>query len=219
MYVSPSPDGHYAAAEKIEINNVEVIPREDIGKADYVEKFPLSRGKIPGLEAPNGLRLTETIAIATYLARIHDVEHLLGDGTFEQEAQVLSWMSWANQELLPTLAAWYLPLIPFQSDPVSASPSSIAQGRNAALALLSTLENYLKGNRYLVGHKITLADIMVVMYIARGLEWVLDSHWRSDHHAIMRQFSLVTNWEPVCTVVPDLIMVEKAPDIVVGKES
>lgn len=54
-----------AAAEGIELNQVEVIPREGIGKSEYLTKFPLSRGKIPGLEGLDGLRLTETLAITT----------------------------------------------------------------------------------------------------------------------------------------------------------
>ena len=54
-----------AAAEGIPLTHVEVIPREGIGKAEYISKFPLSRGKIPGLEGPEGLKLIETLAITT----------------------------------------------------------------------------------------------------------------------------------------------------------
>ncbi|KAI4176239.1 MAG: hypothetical protein LQ346_007918, partial [Caloplaca aetnensis] len=57
--------GYEAAAEGIELDQVEVIPREGIGKTEYLSKFPLSRGKIPGLEGPDGLKLTETLAITT----------------------------------------------------------------------------------------------------------------------------------------------------------
>lgn len=41
---------------------MEVIPRKNVGKDEYKVKFPLSQGKIPGIEV-QGLRLTETIAI------------------------------------------------------------------------------------------------------------------------------------------------------------
>lgn len=53
-----------AAAEGIELNHFEVIPRMNIGKDEYMAKFPLSMGKIPGLEGPHVL-LTETMAITT----------------------------------------------------------------------------------------------------------------------------------------------------------
>lgn len=43
---------------------------------------------------------------AQYLAKLSNKSKLFGDGSLEQEATVVSWMSWANQELLPTLALW-----------------------------------------------------------------------------------------------------------------
>ena len=45
--------------------------------------------------------------ILQYLAKLSNKSKLFGDdGSLEQEVRVLSWMSWANQELLPTLALW-----------------------------------------------------------------------------------------------------------------
>ncbi|KAL8851800.1 MAG: hypothetical protein Q9221_003314 [Calogaya cf. arnoldii] len=97
-----------AEAEAIQLDQVKFIPRKGVGKSEYLAEFPLTRGKIPGLEGPNGLRLTETLAISTYLGSLHNRAQLLGDGTLEQKAQILSWMSWANEELLPTLALWFV---------------------------------------------------------------------------------------------------------------
>ncbi|KZF20955.1 hypothetical protein L228DRAFT_240672 [Xylona heveae TC161] len=105
-----------AEAEGIQLAIHQVVPRQGIGKDDYKSKFPLSAGKIPGLEGPD-IQLTETLAIAMYLAKIANKSRLLGDGSIVQEAEVLMWMSWANQELLQTLARWFLPLIPSFTDP------------------------------------------------------------------------------------------------------
>lgn len=52
-----------AAAEGISLHQSLVVPRKNINKATYQVRFPLSQGKIPGLEGP-GIKLTETIAIA-----------------------------------------------------------------------------------------------------------------------------------------------------------
>lgn len=89
----------------------------------YTSEFPLSRGKVPALKGPN-VKITEVIAIANvsydqrlrsvrldsqrnkYLARVHNRAKLLGNGSNEQAAEVLSWVSWANQEMLGTLASW-----------------------------------------------------------------------------------------------------------------
>lgn len=77
--------------------------------------------------------------------------------------------------------------------------------------MLDSLENSLKSNDgsiYLVGSYITLADIMVIIYVARGLEWVLGKEWRETHPSIMRLFNAVTDWEPVKRVVPSFVMVD-----------
>ena len=95
-------------------------------------KFPLSLGKIPAIEGPH-VKFTETVAIFVvskswtsldiisldilyifliksmeqYLAKLSNKVKLLGDGSIEQESQVLSYLSWANQEFLGILATWY----------------------------------------------------------------------------------------------------------------
>lgn len=51
-----------AAAEGIKLNHSLVIPRNGINKTTYIERFPLSQGKIPALEGPV-VKITETIAI------------------------------------------------------------------------------------------------------------------------------------------------------------
>ncbi|KAE8373755.1 glutathione S-transferase [Aspergillus bertholletiae] len=197
-----------ATAEGIELELHRVVPRQGIGKEEYEKKFPISTGKIPGLEGP-GIQLTETLAIVTFLARYKPQTGLLGSGSLASECEVLMWMSWANQELLQTLARWFLPLIPSFTDPAPYSYEAVAAGKAASLRLLDKLEDFLAGRKYLVGNEITLADIMVAIYVSRGLEWVLDAGWRSQHPAIMAHFNLVAQWNPVKTVVPDFIFIEK----------
>lgn len=197
-----------AAAEEIELSHYEVIPRKNIGKDVYISKFPLSRGKIPGLEGP-GVQLTETLAIVTYLAKASNKSKLLGDGSKEEEAEVLLWMSWANQELLQTLALWFLPLIPNFTNPALYNESAVEAGKLASLNMLDTLEEHLKSRTYLVGRRITLADIMVAVFVSRGLEWVLDAEWRAKRQNIMRHFEMVSSWGPVKTVIPSFVLVEK----------
>ncbi|KAF8534752.1 hypothetical protein BDD12DRAFT_918824 [Trichophaea hybrida] len=178
-----------AAAEGIELNHVEVVPRKNIGKEEYMAKFPLSSGKIPGLEGPV-VMLTETLAIVTYLASISNNAKLLGDGSKEQAAQ--------------TLALWFLPLIPNFTDPAPYNKSSVDAGKTSSLRLLSTLENTLSTRICLVGDHLTIADIMVTIYVSRGLEWVLDSKWKVEHPNIMRHFEVVANMGPVKEETPNI---------------
>lgn len=50
---------------------IELIPRQNISKIMYMARFPLNKGKIPGIEAV-GLCLTETVAIVTVGAVLYD---------------------------------------------------------------------------------------------------------------------------------------------------
>jgi elongation factor 1-gamma len=151
-----------------------------------------------------------------YLSKLHNKLHLLGSaGTIEQEALVLSYVSWANQELLATLARWFLPLIPGFSDPAPYDFDAIEKGRAASLVLLAKLEKeIMKGKkggetRWLVGDGPTLADIFVTIVVSRGLQWVLGREWREQHPGIMAYFERVRNWEPVRKVIPHFVLIEE----------
>ena len=202
-----------ARAEEIEFELVKVVPRDEVGSAEYVTMFPLSRGKIPGLTGPGGVRLTETVAIASYLAGVRNKCGLLGDGSERQRAEVLSWMCWANEELLPTLARWFLPSIQFKERPVQASESEIKAGKADSEKMLDGLEQYLRnlgGKKYLVGDRVTVADVTVMIYVSRGLEWVLGAEWRDKHQNIMVYFYRLAEWEPIKMTIPSFTLVESA---------
>ena len=55
----------------------------------------------------------------------------------------------------------------------------------------------------------TLADIMLAVYISRGLEWVLDANWREAHPSIMKHFRAVTEQAAVKKVIPKFILIEE----------
>ncbi|KAF8581884.1 glutathione-S-transferase theta, GST [Ramaria rubella] len=194
-----------AAAEGIPLNHFRVVIRTDIGREEYMAKFPLSRGKIPGLEGPN-VKLTETLAITTYLANLSNKAKLLGDGSKEQAAQVLSWMSWANQEFLPALAPWFLSVMLKPTVPPRFDKTTLDNAKASTLNLLSILENELLSRTYLVGDYLTIADIIVAVFLSRGLEWVLDANWRKEHPNTMKHFETVASHAAVKAVVPEFVL-------------
>ncbi|KAH8658399.1 glutathione-S-transferase theta, GST [Xylariales sp. PMI_506] len=196
-----------AAAQEIHLDQVEVIPRMEMNRDLLIREFPMSSGKIPALEGP-GVKLTETLAISVYLAKMNPGTSLLGDGSPEEEAQVIAWMSWANQELLMTLAKWFLPLIPKFSRPAPYDEKAVAAGKTASLFMLNALEDMLYGRTTLVGDRVTLADFFVAIVLSRGLEWVLDASWRSSHPNCMKHFNMVRELPAVRSVVPDFILVD-----------
>ncbi|KAK2016248.1 hypothetical protein LZ32DRAFT_689245 [Colletotrichum eremochloae] len=158
-----------AAAQGVSLELVNVVPRSDINHNLLIDKFPRSCGKIPALDGP-GVSLTEVMAIAHYVIKVAGPTTLLGDGSPGQEAEVISWMSWANQELLVTQAKWLLPLIPNWCRPASYDNKAVEAGKKSSLAMLETLEAAIGDREYLVGEATTLADIFVAVVLSRGLE-------------------------------------------------
>ncbi|KAK1142621.1 Cystathionine gamma-synthase [Aspergillus melleus] len=197
-----------AALEGISLHLSTVVPRMYVNTDTYTSEFPLSRGKVPALKGPNVI-ITEVIAISTYLARIHNKANLLGDGSNEQAAEIMSWVSWANQEMLGTLASWFLPLIPNMKKPAPYNAQAVESGKVASNHLLGLLERTLESKVFLVGESLTLADLFVAMYLARGMEWILDAEWRASHPNIMKYFNGITSIDQWRAVIPQMRMIEK----------
>ncbi|KAJ5088675.1 hypothetical protein N7456_012291 [Penicillium angulare] len=198
---------HQAALEGIPLHLSIVVPRMYINTEDYLAEFPLSRTKVPALKGPD-IQITEVIAIAMYISRIHNRANLLGDGSNKQMAEVISWVSWANQEMLSTLASWFLPLVPGLKKPAPYNQEAVAGGKVATDDLMAKLEDALSSKSYLVGGSVTLADLFLAMYLARGMEYVLDTEWRSNHPNIMKYFDGITQIPQWKAVVPSMKMID-----------
>lgn len=113
---------------------------------------------------------------------------LLGK-TKQDYASILRWMSFANTELLPKLGAWFRPLI--GRDPYN--KKTVDDGRTGTDANIAVFEEHLTANTYLVGERLTLADLFAAGLIARGFEFFFDKAWRDEHPATTRWYETVTN--------------------------
>ncbi|OAQ98768.1 hypothetical protein LLEC1_06229 [Akanthomyces lecanii] len=111
-----------------------------------------------------------------YLAKF-EPGHLLGDGSLEQGVEDMSWVNWANQEMLMIMSKWceflfWTSLSRFcrssgLARPAPCDKAAAEAGKAATLALLDESEAAIKDSKFLVGESFTIADIFV---ISRGLE-------------------------------------------------
>lgn len=106
-------------------------------------------------------------------------------------------------------SARYLPLIPGFTDPPPFDEAAVMAAKTKSLEVLTVVENLLAAQGWLVGKHMTLADIMLAVYVSRGLEWVLDAKWRETHPSIMRHFHIVTEQTSVKKVIPNFILIEQ----------
>ncbi|KAF2843664.1 hypothetical protein M501DRAFT_926084 [Patellaria atrata CBS 101060] len=162
-------------------------------------------GLVPTFEGSDGYILTEAIAIAVYITSQNEKTALLGK-TKQDYASILRWMSFVNSEVLPHIGGWFRPLI--GRDPYN--KKSVDDHSKAALAAVHVLEEHFLINTYLVGERLTLADLFAAGIMARGFQFVLDKAWRADNPNVTRWYETVYNSDIYSAVVGKLEWVEQA---------
>jgi len=123
-------------------------------------------------------------------------------------ASILKWMSFFNSEVLPKLGGWYRPLL--GKEPYN--KKTIEESQKAALKAVAVVESHLQNNTYLVGERITLADLFAVGIIARGFEFFFDKQWRSENPNVTRWYETVYN-QPIYSAVAPKYTLLDAPKL------
>ncbi|CAD0032166.1 unnamed protein product [Aureobasidium pullulans] len=168
--------------------NLDIVHTEP-AKGVETEYLKLNKlGKVPTFEGADGYVLTECIAIAIYLTSQNEKTTLLGK-TKQDYASILRWMSFANTEVLTALGGWFRPLI--GRDPYN--KKSVDTAQEATAKAVGALEDHFLVNTYLVGERLTLADIFAAGIISRGFQYFFDKEWRSNNPNVTRWFETVTN--------------------------
>merc|ERR1711872_126240 len=116
----------------------------------FLKKFPL--GKVPAFESKDGKCIFESNAIAFAVAN----EQLRGKAAMDQ-AQIVSWMNFADNEILPASCTWVFPCLGI----MQYNKLNTDQAKDAVQKALATLNDHLLTRTYLVGERISLADIAV----------------------------------------------------------
>jgi elongation factor 1-gamma len=188
-----------AKANGLELTEVEVDtknPSEEFVKANPIHKVPTFVGA-------DGFVLTESIAIAVYVTSQNEKTTLLGK-TKQDYASILRWMSFFNSEVLPKLGSWFSPLL--GKEPYN--KKSVEDAQKATLRAISVVEAHLRDNTYLVGERITLADLFATGLIARGFEFFFDKEWRQKNPNVSRWYETVYNQPIYSAVAPEFALLD-----------
>jgi hypothetical protein len=114
-------------------------------------------------------------------------------------------MSFANQEILPRIGDWW----PAVTGKAPYNKKLVDEAQKAVLAAVSTLEDYLLANTYLVGERITLADIFVASLLYRGFQYFFDKTWRSEHPNTTRWYETIRN-QDIYKSAPKVDLIDEA---------
>merc|ERR1719394_1513062 len=152
-------------------------------KPEFLKKFPL--GKVPAFEGSDGVLLTESNAIAYYVAN----DELRGGSDAAARAQVVQWMCMADNEILPAACTWVFPTMGI----MQYNKTATERAKEDIKAALKTLNDHLLTRTFLVGERLSLADIAVACTMLSLYTQVLDPEFRKPFVNVTRWFSTVVN--------------------------
>jgi len=161
----------------LEIATPEFTMGETNQSADFLAKFPTSQ--VPAFENDK-VALFESSAIAYYVASQGNGS-LLGANK-EQSAEIVQWMLFASNQLEGPLTSWVLPILGYAPYNAVTYNKAVQETKKA----MSTLDAVLLKKTYLVGEKITLADILVACALFAGFRMVLSPEHRDEYKNLMR---------------------------------
>ncbi|KAL1898397.1 elongation factor EF-1 gamma subunit [Ceratocystis pirilliformis] len=168
-------------------NNIDLeVVEAQIGNATAEHLDVHGLGKIPALITEDGYKLFESTAIAIYIASQNEKTTLLGK-TKQDYASILKWMSFFNTEIATQLARWTRPLL--GAEPYN--KKNVEDAQAATLKAISVVEAYLVNNTFLVGERVSLADLYAAGLISGGFEYFFDVKFRQEYPATTRWFSTI----------------------------
>ncbi|KAF9217840.1 Elongation factor 1-gamma [Podila verticillata] len=150
----------------------------------WIAKFGTSQ--VPAFEGSDGTILIESGAIAHYLAHYKAGSTLVGK-TKAEEAYIQQWVQFVDLGITPHLSAWILPLISSREYSKLAETAAIERVKGK----LETLEHHLVKHTYMVGERVTLADISGASSLLMGFKLVFDPPFRKQFPAVTRWFNTI----------------------------
>eukprot|EP01103_Thecamoeba_quadrilineata_P006012 TRINITY_DN15751_c0_g1_i1.p1 TRINITY_DN15751_c0_g1~~TRINITY_DN15751_c0_g1_i1.p1 ORF type:complete len:440 (+),score=110.22 TRINITY_DN15751_c0_g1_i1:127-1320(+) len=151
---------------------------------EFLAKNPL--GKVPVLETDEG-SIYESNAIARHLARAGWTP-LFGSNDYE-EALVNQWLDFSSGEIELPASVWLGPIFGYLE--FNAEATNLAKGD--IRKVLTILNEHLATRTFLVGERISLADIVIGSTLTMLFTHVLDTGFRKPFTHVVRWFTTLIN--------------------------
>lgn len=123
-------------------------------------------------------------------------------------SQILQWMSYAQNHILPAVSGWVV-----LSLGVSISKdikANIKVSKEDVLCTVKRLDDILRTKTYLIGERISLADISVFTALLPLYEHVFEPHYRKQYTNLNRWFLTILNQPQVKCIVKNFTFCAKA---------
>ncbi|KAJ3322225.1 ATP-dependent RNA helicase dhx37 [Boothiomyces sp. JEL0866] len=169
--------------------------------AEFLAKFPL--GKVPAFEGADGFTVYESNAIAYYVA---NQEGTLLLGNDEKEAALVQqWVVFADNEFSQAAAGWLYPIfgiVPYSEEATNKAKDSVKK-------TLTGLNRHLANRTFLVGERVTLADIVLVTCLYDFFDLVFDPAFMAPFKHVQRWYVTAANQPHFKAVLGDVKLCQK----------
>ncbi|KDO42760.1 elongation factor 1-gamma-like isoform X2 [Citrus sinensis] len=177
---------------------------------EFLKMNPI--GKVPVLETPDG-PIFESNAIARYVARLKADNPLLGSSLIDS-AHIEQWIDFSSLEIDTNILRWFIPRVGFAVYLPQAEEAAIASLKRA----LAALNTHLASNTYLVGHSVTLADIIMTCNLTLGFSRILSKSFTSEFPHIERYFWTMVNIPNFRKILGEIKQAESVPPVQSAKK-
>lgn len=176
---------------------------------EFLKMNPL--GKVPVLETPDG-PVFESNAIARFVTRLKADNPLYGSSLIDY-AQIEQWIDFSTTEIDSNVARWLYPRLGFVPYNSESEERAITLLKKA----LGALNTHLATKTFLVGHSVTLADIIMGCNLYHGFSQVMTKSFTSEFPHVERYFWTIVNQPNFHKVMGEVKQVDSVPPIQSGK--
>ncbi|RKO97727.1 glutathione S-transferase, partial [Caulochytrium protostelioides] len=187
----------------VSLKNIEM--HKDNKTPEFLAKFPF--GKVPAFTGADGYTIFESSAIAQYVAASGSAKDQLLGSDIKTQAQITQWVDSISNELQHSVVVWVYALLgyyPWNADAVSRAQTDVKR-------VLSVLDGVFLSRTFLVGDKVTLADISAVCALYHFYTVVLDPEHRAPYPNLNRWFETCINQPEFKAVLGEVKFCEKQP--------
>uniref|UniRef100_A0A5B6Z410 Putative elongation factor 1-gamma-like n=1 Tax=Davidia involucrata TaxID=16924 RepID=A0A5B6Z410_DAVIN len=193
---------------------VELVQNFEMGVSNKTPEFlkmnPI--GKVPVLETPDG-PIFESNAIARYVTRLKPDNPLYGSSQIEY-GHIEQWIDFSSLEIDANMLRWYSPRMGRAVYLPPAEEAAISALKRALVAL----NTHLASNTYLVGHAVTLADIIMTCNLYLGFNRLMTKNFTSEFPHVERYFWTMINQPNFSKIFGDVKQAETVPPVQSAKK-
>ncbi|KAJ1725731.1 Elongation factor 1-gamma, partial [Coemansia erecta] len=182
--------------------NIETTPQFELGvdnkTPEYMAKYPA--GMAPAFETADGFSLTQSAAIAYYIASKNASNTDFLGQTSEETGEILQFILLSETDYAPAMTGTIYPLLGF----MPLIKPARQQAEQQLVRFLGVLNALLVGRTFLVGERLTIADVFVACNLLLVYRTYLEEADRKQYRNLTRYFKTMVAQPAFKAVIGDV---------------